>query len=230
MSKLPEMSPDDTEMAAEFALRVLPADAHRAAAVRAATDPDFAAEVRAWENRLIPLMDDILPVTPHPDTNEALMQRLFGVDEDKQGLFGDIGLWKGITALALAAAAAMAVIAFVPAADTAARYVAELATDDDATRMYALYDGKTGALQISWTARDARESDRVLELWGIVDGNEPVSIGVLPEGATASLDLPVELMADIANLVFAISDEPAGGSPTGLPTGDVIATAPATAL
>jgi len=230
MTKISDMSPDDTEMAGEFALRVLPAAAHRAAAVRAATDPDFAAEVRAWEDRLVPLTDDLLPITPHPETKDALMQRLFGTDGDAQGLWGDTGLWKGLTAFAFAAAAAMAVIAFVPAADTSTSYVTELATADETTRMYALYDGGSGALQISWTAREAREEGRVLELWGIVDGGAPVSIGVLPAGRTASIPVPAGLLSDLENTVFALTDEPEGGSPTGAPTTDILAAAPATAL
>ena len=78
MSDPRDQIPDDTEIAAEYVLRVLSPDAHRAAAVRAASDPVFAAEVRAWEDRFAPMMEEVDPVTPNPATKTALMGRLFG--------------------------------------------------------------------------------------------------------------------------------------------------------
>lgn len=227
MSLPPEQSPDDTEIAAEYVLRVLPADAHRTAAIRAASDPAFAAEVRAWESRFAPMMDEVAAVVPEPSLKTELMEQLFGrVENDIQGTRAVV--WQALAALGFAAAAALAVIAFMPQDPVVTRegprFVAELSNADETTRMFAVYAPETGVLNISWTAR-AQMEGRVMQLWGLVEGEDPVSIGVLPAGRTATLDLPDRLLANTSGLVLAISDEPDGGSPTGLPTGDVLASA-----
>jgi anti-sigma-K factor RskA len=48
-------------------------------------------------------------------------------------------------------------------------------------------------------------------------------LGVLPADPTTAVILPEALRADVADLVLAVSDEPPGGSPTGAPTGAVLA-------
>ena len=57
-----------------------------------------------------------------------------------------------------------------------------------------------------------------------------ISLGVLPEDAVATLTVPAELRAEIAGGLLAISDEPPGGSPTGVATGDILAIGEITAL
>ena len=220
-------TPDDTEIAAEYVLRVLSPEAHRAAAARAANDPVFAAEVRSWEDRLAPLMDQVEPVTPDPATKAALMRRLFGPEPAATSAIG-ARVWQWLAGLGFAAAAALAVIAFLPEfpqpADPDLRYVAELAVADESTRMFAVIDAVDGTIDIAWTARN-QPADRAFQLWGIVEGLPPVSIAVLPPGTTATLPLPADLSGRTDGMVLAISDEPPGGSPTGQPTGEVLATA-----
>lgn len=220
-------APDDTEIAAEYVLRVLTPEAHRAAAARAAGDPVFAAEIRAWEDRLVPLMDTVEEVTPDPASKTALMRSLFGHEPVAAAPAGT-RIWQLLAGLGLAAATALAVIAFVPdvqdPAAPAGRFVAELAVADESTRMFAVIQPAQGTVDIAWTARN-QPDDRELQLWALVDGQTPVSIAVLPRGRTATLALPPELASLPEGLVLAISDEPLGGSPTGAPTGAVVATA-----
>ena len=45
----------------------------------------------------------------------------------------------------------------------------------------------------------------------------------LPDSETARILVPAELRSQAAQITLAISDEPVGGSPTGAPTGDVLA-------
>lgn len=227
--------PDDTEIAAEFVLRVLGPEAHRAAAVRAASDPAFAAEVRAWEDRLAPMMVDVDPVHPDPAIKSTLMKRLFGADEPKARVTS-AGMWQILTGLGFAATAALAVImvqtrAPAPQEGTevvevaaGSRFVAELAVADESTRMFAVINVASGALDLAWTARDQAEG-RDLQLWGIPEGGAPISIGILPAGKQATLDVPAEVLAAMAGLTLAISNEPLGGSPTDAPSGEVLATA-----
>lgn len=234
MSTSSDMSPDDTEFAGEYVLRVLSKDAHRAAAVRASTDPAFAAEIRAWENHLASLTDEILPIAPSAVAKSALMGRLFGMDK-KPGVFEQLGLWKGLTGMLAAAVAALAlalaVFAFVPdlIIPKAPRFVTELAAEADSLRILAVYDAGAGIVQITRTAGGAA-TGRSLQLWCIVEGKAPWSVGVLSDTANQSLSLPVGWIEGVDSWSLAVSDEPLGGSPTGQPTGAVLAAAPMTLL
>jgi anti-sigma-K factor RskA len=69
-----------------------------------------------------------------------------------------------------------------------------------------------------------------LELWAILPGQAPISLGVLPDSETARILVPAALRSQAAQFTLAITDEPLGGSPTGGPTGDVLAAGPMTTL
>tara|TARA_R110002033_G_scaffold2579_3_gene17427 strand:- start:359 stop:1030 length:672 start_codon:yes stop_codon:yes gene_type:complete len=64
---------------------------------------------------------------------------------------------------------------------------------------------------------------RVLQLWLIAGDAAPVSLGVLPDQDRVVIPAPAGLTAGV---VLAVSDEPPGGSPTGQPTGAVLAAGP----
>ena len=70
------------------------------------------------------------------------------------------------------------------------------------------------------------------ELWVLpADGGNPVSLGLMPTKGDAERTLNAqqrELLLTARNI--AVSLEPAGGSPTGLPTGPVVIVAPIAAL
>jgi anti-sigma-K factor RskA len=53
---------------------------------------------------------------------------------------------------------------------------------------------------------------------------------VLPDAGLVTLPLSDAMGARLAGGTLAISDEPDGGSPTGAPTGAVLATAPVTGV
>ena len=58
----------------------------------------------------------------------------------------------------------------------------------------------------------------------IAPGDKPRSLGLIEAGRPVQINLPAELMQRIAaNATLAVSLEPPGGSPTGQPTGPVIA-------
>jgi anti-sigma-K factor RskA len=64
------------------------------------------------------------------------------------------------------------------------------------------------------------------ELWMLPDNGNPVPMGLMNETGTASESVSAELLAHLATAKgLAISVEPQGGSPTGLPTGPVVYTA-----
>ena len=108
--------------------------------------------------------------------------------------------------------------------------MSEIASEDRSLRVLAVVDPVAHTVRITRTD-GGPVSGRVLELWGIpADGTGPVSLGVLPETETAEILVPEALFGKAEGLTLALSDEPVGGSPTGAPTGDVLAIGPLTAL
>lgn len=69
-------------------------------------------------------------------------------------------------------------------------------------------------------------ASRCLELWVLDEAGTPHSLGILPEGGEAQIKMPANV-AMPKSPTLAISDEPAGGSKTGLPTGPVLTAGPA---
>lgn len=105
-----------------------------------------------------------------------------------------------------------------------ADYTASLTTDDSSLRVVASYDQTQNLLQVSSIKATPAEG-RSHELWLIAANAAPVSLGLLRNIASESIVLPESLSSVIIGSTLAISDEPAGGSPTGSPTGAVLTTA-----
>jgi anti-sigma-K factor RskA len=69
-------------------------------------------------------------------------------------------------------------------------------------------------------------ADASLELWALPKGGKPKSLGVI-RGAKAVLHLAASADRALADVpMLAVSLEPKGGSPTGLPTGPVLYSGP----
>jgi len=76
-----------------------------------------------------------------------------------------------------------------------------------------------------------RVPGKAYELWALPRGGAPVSLGLLPAGGTYERSLnPAQRAALLAADKVAVSVEPAGGSPTGSPTGPVVIVASLPAL
>lgn len=76
----------------------------------------------------------------------------------------------------------------------------------------------------------AAAEGRDFEIWWIEpDGSAPISMGVLPRDGDMRMTLP-DGMEPSDQIRIALSDEPAGGSPTGQATGPVVAIAELTRL
>ncbi|HKY93810.1 MAG TPA: anti-sigma factor, partial [Kiloniellales bacterium] len=66
-----------------------------------------------------------------------------------------------------------------------------------------------------------------LELWLVRSDTGPKSLGLIPSSGEARLDLGAQATpALLTGGLLAVSQEPKGGSPTGLPTGPVVFTGP----
>lgn len=215
---------DDSGLAAEFALGLLEGEEHLAARARMLTDPVFARHVADWQEDMAAMADTVEPVPPFTETKHAVEARLFGKPQ-KRSLWNFAGLWRAVSMASIAVAAFLAfTLVNLPEPEPGTLYVTELASENDALRVLAVYNDATKELQVSRT-NGGPATGRDLELWGILDGKNPVSIGVLPQTANGTFMLPIGLEAGLDGLTLAISDEPAGGSPTGAPSGEPVAAA-----
>lgn len=218
----PGPDPEDDLLAAEYALRLLTPDLERAMDRRLGDDPEFAARVRTWEARLSAMAEDLDDLPPSPAVRRALMSELFPASQSRSRRW-----WLG-SGLGLATLAALLVIAPVPSLRRGPSYAAQIASEDGALRLTASVDGDELVLaRLEGTARPGR----ALELWLIAeDDPAPVSLGVLPTADRIEIALAPTVVARLDGAALAVSDEPPGGSPTGAPTGDVLAVAALVAL
>ena len=220
----------DGAQAAEYVLRLMD-DAERAAFEEAmAASPDLRAEVAFWEAEFAGMAAaEVAPVAPSRGVRDRLMGRLFREPERTSPLMHPV-LWQALTFASLALSAGLAWQLYTqPAAPPL--FVGEIAAEDEARlRLLAVYDGADGTLRLARTDGVAAPG-RALELWAIAgQDSPPVSLGLLSAEAEGIVELPEALQDDADSLLFAISDEPAGGSPTGQPTGDVVALGQLTGL
>lgn len=215
---------DDRVLAGEYALGLLSPEEARAFEARMQTDPGLRAAYAGWAEDMAALTDDIDEVAPPHDMPDRIAEAIDGPTR-KPGLLSKLGLSWIVPGAVLASLLAFFVVSndlLVPDGDVPSLR-AEIAAPDDSLRVTAAYDGARGQLRITRAAGQARPG-RALELWLIVGEAAPVSLGVLPEGREAALAIPAEMAPKLPGAVLAISDEPPGGSPTGAPTGDVLAT------
>jgi anti-sigma-K factor RskA len=68
-------------------------------------------------------------------------------------------------------------------------------------------------------------------LWLIPAGDKPHSLGLIEPGRPVHLDVPRELAGRLTvDAALAVTMEPPGGSPTGEPTGPIVASGKLTSL
>jgi len=225
----PERGGDEL-FAAEYVLGVLPAEERQIASRRVDTDTDFARLVDGWEVRLSPLASAYAEVEPPASVKAAVDRRLFASTaatpaEARAGLWSSLAFWRGLAVAAVAALAIYIAIPYVnpPVTQPQARLVASLAADGSDVKYLAVYDAAHHEVGLSHVSGE-RAAGKDFELWMIEGKNPPVSMGVIPAGSTAHIVVSPAAQQKLAQgAVLAVSLEPAGGSPTGQPTGPVVA-------
>lgn len=213
MTSTPDTGLSERDLsAAEYVIGLLDHESRTAAEALIKRDPDFAALVQAWENRLEDLNEAYLPA-PAPNLLPKLETRLF--PKPARSVKGWL---PALIGFGLTTAAAVAVVAFLALTPPKPTLVAELSADASPLRYSAaLNDDELTLIRLDGS--DA-EAGKDYELWLIEGDNAPVSLGVI--GASYKIVMP-KLQA---GYVLAITLEPAGGSPSGKPTGAVVAAGP----
>ncbi len=222
---------DDLEdleaLAADYVLGTLEEAERRRAAALTESDPAFARLVEAWSQRLAPIQEAIPPVDPPPQLwhrIEAALPRP-AARPPRTPLWHRIGFWRwwslGTSAVAAAFAFYVAAIELGPKPEE--RFVAVLSSADQEAAWLVTVDVKAGSLTIR-PVLDVAAANQDYELW-LIPGPEtvPRSLGLLDQEQEVAIPIALDVQRAVTNApVLAVSLEPAGGSPTGLPTGPVL--------
>jgi anti-sigma-K factor RskA len=185
-------------------------------------EPLVASRLHHWEG-LLPRYSSMIE-TPPPAAAWARLERELELSRYRTPWHRRLGLWRG-WAIAATAAALLAIgLQIVPLQPTAGfTEIAQLSGPGDAARVSAALSADRTTLELRATRPVLAGPTQSYELWLIpAEGGAPVSLAVLGS-LDAKLALPATQAARLARgAKLAVSLEPAGGSPTGAPTGPVL--------
>ncbi|TAL86182.1 MAG: anti-sigma factor [Rhodanobacter sp.] len=221
---------------AEYVLGVLDADARAAVAHEVQTTEAAATAVALWQQRLMPLTEEVVEVEPAAYVwariHHALQLNAPARGRPRQGLWNNLPLWHWLGIGASAAAIALLVVVTVPRTAPPAPtstanpsyMAATIRQDNGVIGWTATMDPKNARMVVVPASPTAFASGRAPELWLIPPGGKPISVGMITPDQPTTLALDPALVAQLGpKAALAVSVEPIGGSPTGQPTGPVIA-------
>jgi anti-sigma-K factor RskA len=239
-------------LAAEYALGILRGPARRRFERLIESDVALAGRVEAWAKRLDPLIEGVPAIEPPARVWSEIERRIGPTPAPtpaRRGFFellfarpvaaipslANAGLWYCLTfwrrvGIAGAAIAALLFIYLFVAPPSSATHMALLADTANKPVLVVSLDLHHDRLTLDAARLPAAENGKSLELWILPPTGNPRSLGVIAGGAIAgaavSRPLDGKAAADLAHGGLAVSLEPEGGSPTGLPTGPVLYSGP----
>lgn len=222
-------SDDRRDLAAEYSLGLLTGSELAQARTLLADDPEFRAEVAGWTARLSPLLDEVQPAEPPKRLWPAIAAATGGAIDNVVALRRRVNVWRGISVGMTALAASLAVVLLQPTPQPpvqspAAPMVAMVSDEGKTMTVVANWDPDDRQLVLAMAGDMPEDPGKAHELWVIPQGGTPRSLGTMADRPMSRMEL-AETLADLLSqgATIAISVEPPGGSPTGAPTGPVIA-------
>jgi len=224
-----EIPPSERQalLVAEYALGVLSAEERLQVEELVRQDPEHQAQLAAWQRHFADWLNEFPVVEPPAHVWQGIQQRLFPTEEPAASpgrRWNNPRLWRWTTGLALAATLVLVLLVLVRPVQVAA------------PALLARLEQSNGSLAFSVTLQgDGRQllfvptgkpdwPDRSAEAWIITTDGKPHSLGLLDDAKGVTLPVPAGLASALTpGTVLAVSLEPPAGSPTGLPTGPVIA-------
>ena len=186
-------------------------------------EPLVAARLRHWQGLLAPRYSSMIE-TPPPASAWPRLERELGLARYRTPWHRRLPLWRG-WAIAATAVALLAIgLQILPLKPTNSfAEIAQLSGPGDAARVSAALSADRSTLELRASRPVLAGPAQSYELWLIpAEGGAPVSLAVLGS-LDAKLALPPAQAARLARgAKLAVSLEPAGGSPTGAPTGPVL--------
>lgn len=188
--------------------------------------PALQQAVHQWQARLMPLTTTLPPQTPPARVWLGIQRRLWPAPAP-QPWWQRLDLWRALSGSALAGLVALGVmLASPPPAQPPLVVVLEStgAAGTSPASIVASVSGDGRALVTRTLTPVSLGTDRVLELWSVPPAGNPQSLGLISANGVTVLRrerLPATLLKG-GTAALAVSVEPPGGSPTGVPTGPVV--------
>jgi anti-sigma-K factor RskA len=205
-------------LSAEYVLGTLSGPARRRFERLMAKDPFLRRTVHGWEQNLAPMVSEVPERQPPRRVWRRVRSQIRAARPGWQVL-----MWPAATAVAIAVLAVAVLIR--PPATVAPDYVAIIADEAGQPRWSVAAVTDAGRLRIRAVAPASVPEGKSLELWLLPEesGAGPESLGLLPRDGERLVSLSAD-QADPESLApgLAVSLEPAGGSPTGQPTGPIL--------
>ncbi len=221
-------------LAAQYVLGTMSPRARARFAKLVGVDRTVTDAVAAWEARLLPFAESVEAVPPPGHLWPRILARIQGgrapaADESAApSLWANLGLWRGLTLAGFATAMALAIVLLSPPVERPDQtLVAVLAGADAKPVLIATADRAGRILRIKAVGPVDIAADRALQLWALPTGGSPRSLGLIAPSGIVQIALSGPAEAALAQVpALAVSLEPRGGSPTGLPTGPVLYSGP----
>ena len=213
-------------LAAQYVAGTLRGPARRRLEALLPSHPALQRAVRVWQDRLMPLTGALQPQRPSPAVWRAIEQRLWPAPV-VQPWWQRLGLWRALSAATMAAVVGLTVLVVTPPPAQAPVVVVLQGTGADAAvggTIVASLSGDGRSMVTRTLTPVSLTTDRVLELWSVPPQGKPHSLGLITANGATVLDrskLPATLLKG-GTAALAVSVEPPGGSPTGVPTGPVV--------
>jgi anti-sigma-K factor RskA len=183
-------------------------------------EPLVARRLRHWETNFAPRYARAIETRPSSDVWRRLEATL-GLGRSRQPWFRRAGFWRS---WAVAATVALAIVAGLQLVqrDPAALHIAQLSGKAATVSASLSRDGRTLVLQPDRPV--VAGPAQSYQLWLLTPEGGVISLAVLGS-LDARLEVPERHRGNLRGRL-AVSIEPAGGSPTGKPTGPVILVGP----
>ena len=210
-------------LAAEYVLGTLHGRARRRFQAVLQQRADARLAVWRWEQQWARVAGSLAPLRPPRRVWRGVQQQISPARKRAAAPLA----WATALAASLAASLAVVVLATYlllrPVAPVADR-LAVFADEQSAALWVVNTDLEHGRYTARAVAPPAPPVAMVYELWVVPEAGDPRSMGLLPTTAGIQrLDLSAGALAALPDArALAISIEPPGGSPTGLPTGPVV--------
>jgi anti-sigma-K factor RskA len=223
-------------LAAEYALGTLRGPGRRRFERLLREDAGLRDRTLAWHARLAPLDNATAPVAPPARVWRGIEARITpsAPPRGERSWWDSLRFWRG-AALAgfLAAAAFGTTLALKPREPE--MMVVVMSDESEQPRLtvsWRMDDRGQKRLRVRVIGHAEMAPDTAWELWAVPRGEgRPVSLGLITTHATQTVVVP-DRLADMIDAAqgLAMSVEPRGGSPTGLPSGPVLYKGPCTQI
>jgi anti-sigma-K factor RskA len=222
------------KLAAEYVLGTMSARARRRFETLLKQMPALRRAVAEWESRLLPLTAVLPDIQPPARVWTSIEARIRGNRSSAApaGFWQSLSFWRMSSFASAALALALLVFISLPGPQTPEELPGRMVVvmNDVQTRepaMTATWEhGKQGqrVVRLRVMGHADMAPGTAWEMWMLPGENEkPVSLGLITTHETQTMVIPASMASRLDSAAgLAMSVEPAGGSPTGLPTGPVL--------